>query len=136
MKTNEDFLVMFKVLKLHSVYSTPQFRKDIENLVKTRKKEFIKDFLRDFSRIDLKDYKRYERLRLSPQQSKKIGGKSLFRYEYRSTSNLRCIYIIEDEYNKSAVLLNAFNEDAGKTKGKGSYNFNIERAIKTYLKNQ
>ena len=67
MKTNEDFLVMFKVLELLSVYSTPQFRKDIKN---------------------------------------------------------------------SAVLLNAFNEDGGKTKGKGSYNFNIERAIKTYLKNQ
>ena len=44
------------------------------------------------------------------------------------------IYIIEDEYN-NITLLKAFNEDKGKIKGKGSYNFNIEQAIRIYISN-
>ena len=65
---------------------------------------------------------------------KKLKGKSLYRYEYRNDSNLRCIYLLEDEYNK-ITLLKAFNEDKGKTKGKGSYDFNIEQAIEIYVSN-
>ena len=33
---------------------------------------------------------------------------------------------------KTTILLNAFNEEKGKTKGKNAYKFNIERAIKIY----
>lgn len=63
----------------------------------------------------------------------KLDGNSLFRYEYRSNSNLRCIYLIEDENNtKITYLLNAFIEDDSKSNGKNTYNFNIERAIKIY----
>lgn len=126
---------MFKVLAMqYSVFASPQFYKDICDLVKTDKKKFIRDFLRDFSRINLKDKKRYERLRLNSKQTKDMDGKSLFRYEYRNSSNLRCIYMIEDENNRSVILLNAFNEDSNKHKGKNSYDFNITRAINTYNK--
>lgn len=86
--SNEDFLAMFQVLETHNVYATNQFYKEICGLVKTEKNKFIKDFLRDFSRINLKEYKKYERLKLTPAQSKRMDGKSLFRYEYRKENKL------------------------------------------------
>lgn len=133
MDANDAFTRMFQVLKLHGVYASAQFRKDIEDLVKTDIIKFIDDFTKAFSRINLKEQNKYERLSIRPEQKKKLDGNSLFRYEYRNTSNLRCIYITRDVNNSNkTILLNAFNEVKGKTKGKNSYRFNIERAIKTY----
>ena len=41
--------------------------------------------------------------------------------------------LTEDVNNKNiTILLKAFNEEKGKTKGKNAYEFNIERAIKIY----
>lgn len=132
----EDFLVMLEVLKIHDIYATNQFFNDICKLVKTDKIKFIHDFQRDMIRVDKTKHNRYERLSLTSNQSQKLKGKSMYRYEYRNTSNLRCIYIIEDEHNR-IILLKAFNEDKTKTKGKGNYDINIERAIRIYtsLKN-
>lgn len=133
MNAKEGFDKMFLMLKMHNVYATQPFVKDILNLVKTDINKFIEDFSKNMSRSNLKDYKKYERLKLTPSQSKRLDGNSLFRYEYRNSSNLRCIYLIMDENNnKKTYLLNAFNEDKRKSIGKNSYDFNIERAIKTY----
>ena len=133
MKRQEALDKMFLMLEMHNVFTTPTFAKDILNLVETDINKFIEKFSKDMIRNNLKDYKKYERLRLTSSQSKKLDGNSLFRYEYRNSTNLRCIYLIIDENtNKRTLLLNAFNEDENKTKGKNSYNFNIERAIKIY----
>ena len=133
MDAKDAFIRMYQVLKLHGVYATPQFKKDIEDLVKSDIIKFIEDFIKAFSRINLKEQNKYERLSIKPEQKKRIGGNFLFRYEYRNTSNLRCIYIPRDVNNSNnTILLNAFNEIKGKTKGKNSYKFNIERAIKIY----
>lgn len=51
--------------------------------------------------------------------------------EYRKNSNFRCIYLAKDAYNNMIILL-AFNEDGDKSKGKGNYDLNIEKAIKRY----
>lgn len=133
MNAKDGFNKMFLLLEMHDVYATKQFEKDICSLVKTDVQKFIKDFTRDFSRNSLKEYKKYERLKLTPNQNKELDGNALFRYEYRNSSNLRCIYMMIDENNSNKTfLLNAFNEDNSKSGGKNSYNFNIERAIKTY----
>ena len=102
-------------------------------MVKTDVKKFIKDFAKNFMRSDLKKYKKYERLNTTPPQNKRLDGNALFRYEYRNSSNLRCIYMVIDVNNKNEVrLLCAFNEDGDKRRGKNSYDANIERAIRIY----
>lgn len=70
---------------------------------------------------------------MTPLQNKRLDGNALFRYEYRNSSNLRCIYMVKNVNNiNETYLLCAFNEDGSKKTGKNSYNFNIERAIKIY----
>lgn len=133
MGTDDWFLKMFQVLEEHGVYASKQFFDDIKSLVKTDIKKFIKDFTKNFTRKDLKEYKKYERLKTTPSQNKRLDGNALFRYEYRNSSNLRCIYMVIDVNNNNETrLLCAFNEDGDKKTGKNSYNFNIERAIKIY----
>lgn len=96
-------------------------------------KKFIRDFTKNFIRINLKEYKKYERLKLTPSQNRRLDGNALFRYEYRNSSNLRCIYMVKNVKNTNETyLLCAFNEDGSRKIGKNSYNFNIERAIKIY----
>lgn len=133
MNSKEALAKMFAVLEIHNVFASPQFAKDISSLVETDIEKFIETFTRDLSRKCLKGYNKYERLSLNKNQKKKLDGNALYRYEYRNTSNLRCIYIImKENNNKNTFLLNAFNEDKNKTGGKNSYSFNIERAIRTY----
>lgn len=62
MGAKENFDQLFLLLSMHNVFVTESFKKDIQNLVKTNIKKFIKDFYRDMSRNNLKDYKKYERL--------------------------------------------------------------------------
>lgn len=133
MNIRDEFIQMFALLESHGVYASKPFVKDISELVKTDTNKFIANFTRDLSRSNLKENNRYERLKLTKSQSKRLDGNSLFRYEYRNSSNLRCIYMIIDENNnKKTFLLNAFNEDGNKKAGKNSYSFNIKRAITTY----
>lgn len=133
MNTDDSLLKMFRVLQEHKVYASKQFFNDIRNLVKTDMKKFIRDFTKNFIRINLKEYKKYERLKLTPSQNRRLDGNALFRYEYRNSSNLRCIYMVKNVKNTNETyLLCAFNEDGSKKIGKNSYNFNIERAIKIY----
>lgn len=135
MGAKDDFEKLYQILETHNVYTTPEFKGDIIKLVKTDIKKFISDFHQYFSRANLKDYKKYERLSLTKKQNSKLDGHSLFRFEYRNTSNLRCIYIMQNENNtKETILLCAFNEDASKNSGKNTYNYNIEKAISIYQK--
>lgn len=134
MRTDEWFLRMFQVLEEHGVYASEQFYKDIKNLVKTDIEKFIADFIKNFTRENLKDGKKYERLKVTPTQNIRLNGNALFRYEYRNSSNLRCIYMVINgkNENREISLLCAFNEEGDKKTGKNSYSFNIERAIKIY----
>lgn len=60
----------------------------------------------------------------------------MWRYEYRNTSNLRCIFILEtDNNNSNPILICAFNEDGDKGKGENSYEHNIKRAMEIIRKN-
>ena len=133
MDTNDSLLKMFQILETHNVYASEQFFDDIRKLVKTDLEKFIRDFVRNFTRVDLKDLKKYERLSISKKQKLRLDGNSLFRYEYRNSTNLRCIYMVKNVNNiNETYLLCAFNEDGNRSKGKNSYKDNIERAIKIY----
>ena len=133
MEPKDSIIRMLQALEIHNIYASKQYYKELCNLVKTDIKKFITDFTRDFIRKNLKEYKRYERLHTNANQNKRLDGNALFRYEYRNSSNLRCIYIIVDVNNTNAtILLTAFNEDKNKRIGKNAYDFNIEKAIKIY----
>lgn len=60
MAAKDDLEKLYKILETHNVYSTPEFKNDILKLVKTDIKKFISDFHQYFSRINLKDYKKYK----------------------------------------------------------------------------
>ena len=131
----ENFIIeMLRLLKINGIYSTSEFEIDLVKLVNSNVKRFIKLFSRDLIRRNFEDFNRFEILNLDRKQRTKINGNNLYRYEYRNTSNLRCIYTIINENNIDKIfLLCAFNEDGDKTKGKKSYKDNIERAIRIYL---
>ena len=131
----ENFIIeMLRLLKINGIYSTSEFEKDLSKLVNSNVKKFIKIFSKDIRRRNFEDFNRFEMLNLDKKQHKRLNGSNLYRYEYRGTSNLRCIYTIINENNIDKIfLLCAFNEDGDKTKGKKSYKDNIERAIRIYL---
>lgn len=134
MNNKEAFAEMFNLLGRNYVFSSNNFRKDIERLVTTDIVNFIKFFVRDIRRKNFDEYNKYEILKLTPKQRKKLDGKNLYRYEYRKNSNLRCIYTIDDEDNiRKIILLCAFNENGNKGRGQNSYKDNITRAIEIYL---
>lgn len=133
--SQENLIIeMLKLLSINNIYSSTEFEKDLVKLVNSNVKRFIKLFSRDLIRRNFEDFNRFEILNLDRKQRTKINGNNLYRYEYRNTSNLRCIYTIINENNIDKIfLLCAFNEDEDKTKGKKSYKDNIERAIRIYL---
>lgn len=133
--SNENIIVeMLRILKQNNIYSTPDFKKDLIKLVNTDINKFIENFYKDIRRKNFKQYNRHEILSLNKKQKEKLNGNNLYRYEYRKNSNLKCIYVIENENNiEEIILLCAFNEDGDKTKGKNSYKNNINRAIRIYL---
>ena len=122
---------LLQQLKKHGIESTKEFRRDIKSLVTSDLENFTKVIFKDFIRKDFENYNRFEKLRnLTHKQKKRLKGNILRRYEYRNTSNLRCIFIIHNDNNKSIpIILCAFNENGDKKKGKQSYNKNIDRAI-------
>ena len=133
--SQENLIIeMLKLLSINNIYSSTEFEKDLVKLVNSNVKKFIKIFSRDLRRRNFEDFNRFELLNLDKKQHNKLEGNSLYRYEYRNTSNLRCIYTIINENNiDKIILLCAFNEDGDKKKGKNSYKDNIERAIRIYL---
>lgn len=134
MREKTSILMMLQRLQIYGIRSTKELRKDLEKLVQTDVENFIEVFYKDFIRKDFENYNKYEKLKhLTREQKKRLKGFVLRRYEYRNTSNLRCIFIIYNENNNSIpIILCAFNEDENKKKGKDSYNENIERAIKIF----
>ena len=134
MSQENSIIEMLKLLSINNIYSSTEFEKDLVKLVNSNVKRFIKLFSRDLIRRNFEDFNKFEILNLDRKQRTKINGNNLYRYEYRNTSNLRCIYTIINENNIDKIfLLCAFNEDGDKTKGKKSYKDNIERAIRIYL---
>ena len=131
----ENFIIeMLRLLKINGIYSTSEFEKDLSKLVNSNVKKFIKIFSKDIRRRNFEDLNRVEMLNIDKKQHKRLNGSNLYRYEYRGTSNLRCIYTIINENNIDKIfLLCAFNEDGDKIKGKKSYKDNIERAIRIYI---
>lgn len=118
-------------LQEHGVRSTKEVRKDFIKLVNTDLEGFVEAVFSDFTMKDFEKYNRFEKLRnLTRAQRRRLKGNILRRYEYRNTSNLKCIFIIYKEKNSSTpILLCAFNEDGDKKTGKQSYNKNIDIAI-------
>lgn len=134
MSNENDIVEMLRLLKINNIYSTKEFERDLVKLVSTNVKKFIKNFTRDIIRKDFEQFNRFEKLKLTKKQRENLNGNDLYRYEYRNDSNLRCIYVINnDNNNKEIILLSAFNEDGNKDKGKNSYKDNIDRAIRIYL---
>ena len=134
MSNENDIVEMLRLLKINNIYSTKEFERDLVKLVSTNVKKFIKNFTRDIIRKDFEQFNRFEKLKLTKKQRENLNGNDLYRYEYRNDSNLRCIYVINnDNNNKQIILLSAFNEDGNKDKGKNSYKDNIDRAIRIYL---
>jgi hypothetical protein len=135
MNNRNAIIEMLLLLRRNNIFSTDDFEKDLEKLVSTNLKTFIKNFTRDIRRKNFEQFNRYEKLSLTKKQKEEINGNDLYRYEYRKDSNLKCIYLLENTNNiKKIILLCAFNEDGDKTKGKKSYKDNINRAIRIYLK--
>ncbi len=115
---------------------TVDFVKDVQKLIQTDVETFASQFFKDFSRKDFENYNRFEKLKLTKQQKASIDGNILWRYEYRNTSNFRCIFIVEKAHNSNIpILICAFNENGGKKRGDNSYNHNIKRAIDIIKKN-
>ena len=134
MSNENDIVEMLRLLKINNIYSTKEFERDLVKLVSTNVKKFIKNFTIDIIRKDFEQFNRFEKLKLTKKQRENLNGNDLYRYEYRNDSNLRCIYVINnDNNNKEIILLSAFNEDGNKDKGKNSYKDNIDRAIRIYL---
>lgn len=131
MNNEASILRLLKELQRHGILSTKEVAKDLQKLVTTDLENFVEVFFKDFIRKDFNNYNKFEILRhLNNKQKRKLKGNILRRYEYRNTSNLRCIFIVCNENNNSVpIILCAFNEDGDKKTGKKSYNKNINRAI-------
>ena len=125
-----EILRLLQYLQNEGIRVTKDFVKDLQKLIHTDVEAFALQFYKDFARKDFENYNRFEKLKLTKQQKETIEGRILWRYEYRNTSNFRCIFILEKEHNSSIpILLCAFNENGGKRKGDSSYDHNIKRAI-------
>lgn len=130
MGKNDEILRLLQYLQNEGIRVTKEFVKDIQKLIQTDIADFASQFFKDFARKDFENYNRFEKLKLTKQQRLDIQGNILWRYEYRNTSNFRCIFIVEKEKNtNNPILLCAFNENGGKKQGENSYNHNITRAI-------
>lgn len=130
MSKNNQILKLLQYLQNEGIMATNDFVRDIQKLIRTDIEKFALQFFRDFSRKNFERYNRFEKLTLTKKQKEEIGGIILWRYEYRNTSNFRCIFILQKEQNSNIpILICAFNEDGEKRNGANSYNHNIERAI-------
>lgn len=135
MEKSNEILRLLQYLQNEGIRATDDFVKDIQRLIQTDVETFAAQFYKDFARKNFERYNRFEKLKLTQQQKAMIGGNILWRYEYRNSSNFRCIFILEKAHNGNIpILLCAFNEDGNKKKGNNSYNHNIKRAIQIIKK--
>lgn len=135
MEKNIEILRLLQYLQNEGIMATKNFVKDIQKLVQTDVESFASQFYKDFVRKDFENYNRFEKLKLTKQEKAEIDGNILWRYEYRNTSNFRCIFIVEKDNNDNIpILLCAFRENGQKKKGLDSYSHNIKRAIKIIKK--
>ena len=131
MERNYKIIRFLQFLQNEGIQVTDDFVKDIKKLILADIETFAMQFYKDFTRKDFEKYNRFEKLKLTKQQKAELGNYILWRYEYRNTSNFRCIFTIERENNIDyPIVLCAFNENGHKTNGADSYNHNIKRAIK------
>lgn len=130
MEKSNEILRLLQYLQNEGIHVTPEFVKDINKLIQTDIEKFASQFYKDFARKDFENYNRFEKLKLTKQQKAELDGNILWRYEYRNTSNFRCIFIIENVHNSSVpILICAFIENGRKKRGSDSYDHNIKRAI-------
>ena len=115
---NEDAIKrLLQELNRRGIKSTKEVMKDFQKLIGSDINNFVKVFFRDFVRKDFNNYNKFEKLKLTKKQRKRLESNLLRRYEYRNTSNLRCIFIVlNDENGDVPILLCAYNK-------------NIDRAI-------
>ena len=136
MGNSAEILRLIQYLQNEGILVTKDFVKDLQKLIQTDIEKFAIQFFKDFSRKDFENYNRFEKLKLTKQQRDSIDGNVLWRYEYRNTSNFRCIFIVQKDNNTNVpILLCAFNENGGKKRSDGSYNHNIKRALEIIKKN-
>lgn len=130
MGKDDEILRLLQYLQNEGIRVTKDFVKDIQRLVQSDVATFAAQFFKDFARKDFDKYNKFEKLKLTKTQKSKLDGNILWRYEYRNTSNFRCIFIIKKAHNNTnPILLCAFNEDGNKKGGQNSYDHNIDRAI-------
>ena len=130
MGKTDEILRFLQYLDKEGIRFTNDFVDDVKKLVKTDIPTFAKCFYSAFARKDFTRYNKFEKLKLTPKQKTRLDGSVLWRYEYRGSSNFRCIFFTESEYNTSTpILVCAFNEDGDKKQSSNSYAHNIERAI-------
>lgn len=128
---NENFLNgYFEVLKYSGVFTNYQVIKKLSKLVDGDIDNFSKTFSTYISQKDF-SYNKFELLKLSSTDKKKIDNNLLYRFEYRKNSNLRIIFVFMIEGN-NVLVVDAFNENGNKTKGKDSYDKAIKNAIRNY----
>lgn len=134
MDSKASIKLLIKNLQRHNIRCTKELEKDLQKLVTTDLERFIENFSKDFIRRNFDKYNKFEKLQnLTENQKRNLKGNLLRRYEYRNTSNLRCIFIVCNDNNKSVpIILCAFNEDGDKKTGRNSYNKNINRAINIF----
>lgn len=136
MGNSAEILRLIQYLQNEGILVTKDFVKDLQKLIQTDIEKFATQFFKDFSRKDFENYNRFEKLKLTKQQRDSIDGNVLWRYEYRNTSNFRCIFIVQKDNNTNVpILLCAFNENGGKKRSDDSYNHNIKRALEIIKKN-
>lgn len=134
MKRDDEIILFFQKLQNEGILSTKDFLEDIRRIITSDVNNFVKKAYKALSRINL-DYSKFETLKLTNIQRKKMEGNLLRRYEYRKNINLKCIFFIQKEDNVNIpILLCAFIEDGDKSKGKDSYKHNIDREVNIYEK--
>lgn len=132
MSKEDSIKRMLLELRQYNIETTKQFLDDISGLVLTNVDRFVKTFFKDFARKNFDDYNRFEPLGVDRKDKPKLKGYRMLRYEYRYSSNLKCIFIVKKVNNNEVILLCAFNEDGDKQKGNDSYKTNIKRAIRIF----
>lgn len=124
-------------LQTKQIYFLDECYKSISQLIKSNFDSFANAILAAFTRKNFHKYNCFEKLHLSQKQKSKLEGNVLWRWEYRKEANLRIIFIIDEEFDTSnVVLLHAFIENSSKINGKDSYKKGIETAIENYIKNK
>lgn len=126
----KDLAVLFSILKNDGIYTNLHVIKKLAKLLNGDTIDFFNVFSMYIVQRDF-NYNRFELLKLSTSQKKKIDNNKLYRFEYRKNSNLRIIFVLMVDGDEILVV-DAFNENGKKTKGKDSYDKAIKNAVLNY----